>query len=176
MKNDYLNVADQFGLVAQQYCSLVDSAATVDKTEFLIRLYRILPELVAEAIRLPPVEFGEDEDEEQEARTRQIRAKTEIKHEEWGLLYNSLKEKLGDWDLYWQVFDPRTDNEAIHGSLADDIADIYRDLIDGIRLKETGQVPSYEVIFDWRTGYLAHWGKHAIDALRTIHFLLEGKF
>jgi hypothetical protein len=174
MKHEFLDTANRFVLVAQQYCSIVDSAATVDKTEFLLRLYRTLPELVAEAIRLPQVEFGEDEDEEQEASIRQIRAKTEIKQEEWGPLYNSLKEKLGNWDLYWQVFDPRTDNEAIRGSLADDIADIYRDLIDGIRLKETDQVPPYEIIFEWRLGFFSHWGKHAIDALRTIHFLLEG--
>ena len=39
------------------------------------------------------------------------------------------------------VFDPRTDNEAIHGSLSGDIADIYRDLKDGIVLKETNEVP-----------------------------------
>jgi hypothetical protein len=27
----------------------------------------------------------------------------------------------------------------------------------------------------WSLGYYSHWGKHAIDALRTIHFLLEEK-
>jgi Domain of unknown function (DUF5063) len=174
MRHEFLDTANKFGLVAQQYCSFIDFAATADKTEFLLRLYRALPELVTEAIRLPHVEFGEDNDEELEASLRQIRAETRMKQEEWDRLYNSLKEKLGDWDLYWQVFDPRTDNEAIHGSLADDIADIYRDLINGIRLKETDQVPPYEIIFDWRLGFFSHWGKHAIDALRTIHFLLEG--
>ncbi len=95
-----------------------------------------------------------------------------MKDEEWGRLYNSLKEQLADWDLYWQVFDPRTDNEAIHGSLADDIADTFRDLKNGIRLKETDKVPLYEIIFSWRHEFYYHWGKHAVDALRTIHFLL----
>src|ERR1700676_5208193 len=103
MKHEFLDTANKFGLVAQQYCSFIDSMATTDKTEFLLRLYRVLPELVTEAIRLPQVAFGEDNDEELEASLRQIRAKTQMKEEEWGRLYNSLKEKLGDWDLYWQV-------------------------------------------------------------------------
>jgi hypothetical protein len=101
----------------------------------------MLPELIAEASRLPLPSFGDHENEEQEASINKIHAETEMKQQEWGQLYDSLKEKLGDWDLYWMVFDPRTDNEAIHGSLADDIADIYRDLKDGIGLKETNKVP-----------------------------------
>lgn len=173
IQHEYSEAANRFGLVAQRYCSLVDSRSTLNKAEFLLQIYRTLPELVAEAIRLPLVEFEDDENEEQEASLRQIQTETRIKQEEWNQLYNDLKEKLGDRDLYWQVFDPRTDNEAIHGSLADDIADIYRDLKYGIGLKETNKVPPHEIIFGWRLAFYSHWGKHAIDALRTIHFLLE---
>ena len=74
MKHEFLDTANKFGLVAQQYCSFIDSMATTDKTEFLLRLYRVLPELLTEAIRLPQVEFGEDNYEELEASLRQIRA------------------------------------------------------------------------------------------------------
>jgi hypothetical protein len=173
IKHDYSTAADRFGLVARQYCSLVESTVTLDKTEFLLQLYRTIPDLIAEAIRLPEVDFDEDEGIEKEARIRQIRAKTQMKEEEWGRLYNSLKERLGEQDLYWQVFDPRTDNEAIRGSLADDIADVYRDLKNGIAFKDTNNAPPSEVIFDWRLLFQSHWGKHAIDAFRTVHFLLE---
>lgn len=166
-------VAGRFGLIAQQFCSLVDSAVTVDKTELLVQVYRILPDLIGEAIRLPKVELGDDEDPNQEAGMRQLRAKARMKEEEWGQLYNSLKEKLGEWDLYWQVFDPTKDNEAIYGSLADDFADIYRDLKEVIDLKDSNQAPRRDIIWKWRFGFYSHWGKHAIDALRTIHFLLE---
>jgi hypothetical protein len=44
-----------------------------------------------------------------------------IRLQEWDRLYNSLKEGLGDWNLYHQVFDPTQDNKAIFGSLSDDI-------------------------------------------------------
>jgi hypothetical protein len=133
----------------------------------------MLPELIAEASRLPLVSFSDDENEEQDASISKIRAETKTKQQEWRQLYDSLREKLGDWDLYWMVFDPRTDNEAIHSSLADDIADIYRDLKDGISLKEMNEVPVWEIIFEWRFGFTSHWGQHAVNALRTIHFLLQ---
>lgn len=174
IQDNYAGVVNRFGLIAQQYCSLVDSRSALGKSEFLLQVYRMLPKLIAEAIRLPLVNFGDDENEVQEAAINQIRAKTEMRQREWEQLYDSLKEQLGDWGLCWQVFDPRKDNEAIRGSLADDIADIYRELEDGIVLKEAIEVPPHEIIFEWRLGFFTHWAKHAIDALRTMHFLLEG--
>ena len=173
IQDNYAGAVNHFGPIAEQYCSLVDSQSALDKSEFLLGIYRMLPELIAEASRLPLVSFHDDENEEQEATIRKIRAETEMKHQDWGQLYDSLKEKLGAWNLYWMVFDPRTDNEAIQGSLADDIADIYRDLKDGIVLKEANEVPASEIIFEWRFGFTSHWGQHAVNALRTIHFLLQ---
>ena len=173
IQDDYAGAVNRFEPIAQQYCSLVDSRSALDKSEFLVRVYRVLPELIAEASRLPLVSFNDDENEEQDAIMSKIRAETEMKQQEWGELYDSLKEKLDDWNLYWMVFDPRTDNEAIRGSLADDIADIYRDLKDGIGLKGTNKVPACEIIFEWRFGFTYHWGQHAVNALRTIHFLLQ---
>lgn len=172
-QDNYAGAVNHFGLIAEQYCSLVDSQSALDKSEFLLQVYRMLPELIAEASRLPPVSFDDDENEEQETTIRKIRDETEMKQQGWRQLYNSLKEKLGDWNLYWMVFDPRTDNGAIHGSLADDIADIYRDLKNGIVLREANEVPASEIIFEWRFGFTSHWGQHAVNALRTIHFLLQ---
>src|SRR5258705_10588900 len=118
IQDDYAGAVNHFGPIAQQYCSLVDSRSALDKSEFLVRVYRILPELIAEASRLPLVSFRDEENEEQGTTIGKIRAETEMKQPKWGELYDALREKLGDWDLYWMVFDPRTDNEAIHGSLA----------------------------------------------------------
>jgi hypothetical protein len=127
---------------------------------------------------LPAVEFGEDDDEGDEVEDAeklksQVQAKVQIGQVEWNHLYNALKEKLGDWNLYWQVFDPTKVSEAIRGSLADDIADIYRDLKDGINLQENDKVLPRDIIFEWRIGFYSHWGRHAINALGTIHCLLE---
>lgn len=165
----YSDAFKEFELVADEYCSLVDHAAGVDRTQFLTQLYSVIPRLISAAIRLPKVELGSEDNEKDQRYAWQNR----MNDEEWRRLYNSLKEKLADWDSYWQVFDPRTDNEAIYGSLADDIADVYRDVRDGICLKDANATPTPELIFNLRIGYLSHWAKHAMDALRIIHFLLE---
>jgi hypothetical protein len=175
-QDDNWGAVKRFGLVAERFCTLVDAAATVDRTEFLVQVYRLLPELMAEAIRLPLIESDDDMDDDQLMSWKPLSAGARTDHEEWAQLYGALKEKLGDWNLYWQVFDPTTDKEAIYGSLADDIADIYRALKDGIRLMENGEAQAEDVIFAWRFNFYVHWGKHAIDALKTIHVLLEDTF
>jgi len=90
---------------------------------------------------------------------------------EWEQLYGVLKEKLGDWDLYWQIFDPTTDSEAVAGSLAD----IYRDIADGLRTHKTDVALQQDAIFSWRLLYYSHWGQHAMRALYAIHFLLNDR-
>jgi len=164
----HTEVSDRFALIAQEFCSAVESAPNLGKVQMLNRVYRILPRLIGEATSLPDVELNGDEnpsnDNERQARRS---------HEEWQQLYNYLKQKLGDLNLYWQVFDPTKDNEAILGSLADDIADIYFDLKEGFGLRQKHQTLPEKSIWCWRFGFYSHWGKHAMDALRTIHSILE---
>jgi hypothetical protein len=96
-----------------------------------------------------------------------------MQHAEFLLLYESLKIRLGDWDLYWLVFDPTKDSEAIRGSLANDIADVYRDVKEGLDCQDLDLALLSDAIWEWRIGFYSHWGRHAINALRTSHFLLE---
>jgi hypothetical protein len=166
-------IATRFASVAEEFCSVIDSAPNLDKIELLVHVYRILPQLIGEAISLPNTKLSEDESQEEESRKSQARARLRLSDAQWRQLYEFLKVKLGDLNLYWEVWDPTKDNEAIHGSLADDFADIYRDLKEGLNVGEAHQARPADNIWHWRFGYYSHWGKHAIDALRTIHFLLE---
>lgn len=168
-----IEVAQSFASIAQEFCSAVESAANLDNIELLKRLYKILPSLINEAICLPNVELNDDQLIEGESE-QQARRKAQLTGAQWRELYESLRAKLANLDLYWQVFDPTKDNEAIHGSLADDFADIYRDLKEELVLNEIHQASPEQNIWHWRLGYYSHWGKHAIDALRTMHFVLEG--
>src|SRR5450631_3497525 len=127
--NENAQIADRFGQVASRFCSVVDSAQNLGRNDFVSQVYRILPKLIDEAICLPDVDSTDDHKSKRKSVRQRI--------EEWDQLYNSLKEKLGEWNLYRQVFDPTRDTEAICGSLADDIADIYRDLKEGLVLRET---------------------------------------
>jgi len=167
--NNNREIVDRFSVVAQQFCSIVDSAPGLDRTELLLEIYRILPSLIHEAVGLPEVELSEKHDE-LAPKLRSLK----VRQEQHTQLYNTLKERLGDWDLYRQVFEPTKDQEAIFGTLADDFADIYRDLKKGLILVETPQAPPGDSIWIWRVLFYSHWGQHAIGALGTIHDRLSG--
>jgi hypothetical protein len=63
----------------------------------------------------------------------------------------------------------------MHGTLADDLADIYRDLKKGLELKSRSEPPE-TIIWGWRVLFYSHWGTHAIEALHVIHSRLEQTF
>jgi hypothetical protein len=167
---DNAEVAKQFASVAKTFCDVIESAPNLDRTELLVQAYRILPQLIGHAISLPNVEPNDNESREK------LHTKLSLSHAQWSELYQSLKIKLGDANLYWEVWDPTKESEAIHGSLADDFADIYRDLKVELNLSDADQAAAEDNIWHWRFGYHSHWGQHAIDALRTIYFLLEDHF
>ena len=162
---DNAEIAGRFAGIANRFCSVVDSASSMERSDLLLEVYRTLPKLIDEAISLPDVKPGDSEDP--------IKRSVRQGVQEWSELYNLLKEKLGDWDRYWQVFDPTEDDEAIFGSLADDIADTYRDLKKGLVLIEAHGVPPEDTIWNWRILFYSHWGKHSMDALIAIHFRLQ---
>lgn len=89
---DSAEVANRFGLVAERFCAVVDSAPIVDKTDLLVQVYRILPELIGEAISLPDVELGEHDDQVGGAGKPAFPASARLSHEQWSQLYNLLKE------------------------------------------------------------------------------------
>jgi Domain of unknown function (DUF5063) len=159
-----LQVADRFGIVAKRFCSIVDSAPSIDRTELVERIYRVLPKLIDQAIAMPDVELS---------KRRRRKPPRGVGQHEWQLLYQSLQEKLGDWNLYRQVFNPTQDTEAIFGSLADDISDIYDELKKGLELNETSQSQPEDAIWEWKFSFQIHWGKHVIDALLAIYFRLQ---
>jgi hypothetical protein len=152
-------IADRFAVISRRFCQVVDDAAGVDRSEFVAQIYQILPKLIDEAVNLPEVESSGADYQSSSLQDR---------HEQWDRLYKSLKENLRDWDVYRQVFDPTKDSEAISGSLADDIADIYDDLKKALLCSR-----SEDMIWEWRLLFQSHWGKHAIDALLVAHFWLQ---
>jgi hypothetical protein len=154
--DEIMHIADRFGAIAKEFCSIVDSAPDLDRTDLLRKLYPVLPILISEAIGLPDVS-RDDTDELQKA-TRRGSDVGGFSEQEWGKLNNFLKEKLEDWDLYHQVFDPTEDSEAIFGTLADDMADIYRDLNDGLSFREKHpDLPAEDAIWTWRLLFYSHW-------------------
>jgi hypothetical protein len=50
-------IASQFGVLANQFCAVIDSASNIQRTELLEKVYRMIPTLIGEAVHLPDVEL-----------------------------------------------------------------------------------------------------------------------
>jgi hypothetical protein len=171
---DFDEVVRRFGAVAERYCAIVDSARGLDKNKFLLSVYRFLPELISEAIRLPdpdPNDRDQEDDPNEDYSESFIRPA--VSQSESSERYALLKEKLGDNEIYWTVFDPTQKEESIGASLADDLASVYLNLKEGLLLRGVVGATAKNVIWEWRFLFYTHWGDHAISALRTIHNILD---
>jgi hypothetical protein len=158
--DDGVLVADFRGL-AEEYVALVDGVD--DGTSLLAELVTLLPRLYAIATRLPDVRPEGDDEPARESR-----------FEDWQLIRGRLDRLLGDDDLYW-VVDPSgpPEGEPAAGSLSDDLADIYLDVTDGLKLLK-GSGSEVDAAWEWRFSFWSHWGVHAADAIRVIHARVGG--
>jgi hypothetical protein len=72
-------------------------------------------------------------------------------------------------DYYGEVFEPLVvpPEVPVVGSVSDDLADIYRDVVTGLRAYERGDRAG--AVWEWRFGLTSHWGAHATGAIRVLH-------
>ena len=100
-------------------------------------------------------------------------AEDKLTHEQWQVLFESLEKKLGTYTSYRTFFNPWFDEEPVVESLADDFADIYRDVKAYLRIYEQGTTDAInEAVWHWRFLLSSHWGRHAtsaLDALQVLH-------
>jgi Domain of unknown function (DUF5063) len=154
-----LAVAEDFERLARAYCAFIDASASYDRVDLVAELERHLLALHAAALLLP---YGDPADEDREG----------LSHEEWSAIYKRLQSQLGDANDYWMVFDPFKEEPPVVSELADDAADIYRNLLDGLVFADTGDVP--QAVWEWQHGFASHWGRHAASALYALRVLRDG--
>lgn len=155
-----------FKSAAQQYCALFHAdPAEVDL--WVESVLAALAQVYAAAHRLPDVGLSEDAPD--------IPESLDVTREEWGSVFGIVSRALGQQDVYWTYFDPSEPPDStqppVFQSLADDLADIYRDLQPGVRAWETGDDRYLEeILFNWKTpNFGSHWGCHAVSAMRALH-------
>jgi hypothetical protein len=80
----------------------------------------------------------------------------------------SLQRRL-PFDLYGEVFDtlPIPPEMPVVGSLTDDLTDIYRDVVSGLREYGGGRIAT--AVWEWGFHLQIHWGEHATSAIRALH-------
>lgn len=129
-----------------------------------------LASLYALALKLPDVEVGEEEE-------LRVPKEFDVTTEEKGVIWNRVERIFGKHDRYHDVYDPADahDHEVVGGVLSDDLSDIHRDIVPGLRAWEASQNEELArlAVYDWRAMLEFHWGRHAVDAIRVLHFLVE---
>ncbi|MCE5268919.1 MAG: DUF5063 domain-containing protein [Planctomycetaceae bacterium] len=153
--------AHAFSEDATAYCELIDSAANGKPPHFYQQLLTSMSRLARSANELPQVCSSEEVECGGHRMT----------HDEWGLLARRLSDVVGrEVAELMATDDAKTASSVRAVMLFDDLADIYRDLRDGMRfycLKTDKGIE--EAIWQWRFDYEAHWGQHLFDALHTVH-------
>lgn len=79
--------------------------------------------------------------------------------------------------FYSEIFNPLPvpPEEPVVGDLADDIEDIYSDVVRGLQLFEQGE--RAQAVWEWGFCLRIHWGEHATSAIRALHcWLAENDF
>ena len=159
---DSEQAVDDFRQLAAAYCELIEGVEGHEADEVTRRLATLLPGLMGAAERLPRLEPVGEVDA------------PEISHKNWSARYASINALLGSRGEYWTTMDVQAaeEPEVVNLPIADDLADIWRDLRGGLDLEAIGGDIA-DVVWEWRFNYETHWGSHAVEALRAVHAVLR---
>jgi uncharacterized protein DUF5063 len=146
-----------FSDAALEFLSVVEGATGTDPLHLLRRLERVLPALHQRLLELPTVKLEERDDDIPDP-----------SDEERAAVHQTLKNALGKYDAYRTVFDSKNlEEEAVHASLAVDLADIYFEVVCPIRAWKQGADPMC-VTWELRLLFYSHWGRHLLSAEKAI--------
>jgi hypothetical protein len=146
-------------IIAERYCDLIDASGR-DRPHWLREIASLLPRLHAAMTSLQCSASHAEHDHPVD-----LDARFE--------LYSHLRELLADRDGYFLEFDCAHEGvDAMTGSLADDLTDIYCELKHGLRA--FGADPG-RALETWLLGYECHWGQHLTDAQRHLAHLAAAK-
>jgi hypothetical protein len=152
-----MHSVDQFATEAalfEQWARYGTAQGAVAAREAMVRLMR----LYLAAMELPLAMSADSSDD-----TTAIR----VGNEEWQEVLTTCARL--PFDHYGEVPDPLVvpPGESVIGSLSDDVADIYRDVVTGLRAFRAGHRD--HAIWEWQFNFGIHWGGHATGAIRALH-------
>ncbi len=137
--------------IARRYCDVIDAAGR-DSPGWLREIGAILPRLHAAMTSVHCQPHAEPEHPVDLDRRFE--------------LFSYLRGLLADRDGYFLEFDRALEGaDAMTGSLADDLTDIYCDLKLGLLAFDVDPRCALET---WCLGYEGHWSQHLVDAERHL--------
>lgn len=145
--------------VANEYCLFFEKAANYDTGDILRYFQKIAPLLYLKGSMLPAAEPDDASINERF-----------VTEEQWEEVFNTLREKFGNDDLY-HIHDHHQD--SVQASLADNMADIYQEMKDFVMQYRKGQLQSQlNAIAQVASMLPNRWGPALLNGLGATHTLL----
>ena len=168
---DHEIIAARFAEYARRYCAFVDNCSELKTYDFVVQALDILATLQREALALPLL--GEYNLTDSRGHVSSINIPIEREH----TVGNPISDILGRYDYYLLVFDP-TDVEdqsrPVASAISGDMAEIYADLQKGlVALQQPEAYTVDDILWEWKFGFIHHWGRHLADAQRTLFFIIS---
>jgi hypothetical protein len=135
-----------FAAAARRFVQFVEHSETLDSEAFVRDVQPLVLDVYMGAMSL---DRGDPVDDAEPPAS--------MSTDEWWTLFQRLQRQLADFD------------SVVDGSLSDDIADVYRDLRDGLIPYDAGDAG--EAVWSWRTEFEGHWGRHAAHAIYALQIL-----
>ena len=151
-----VETAEKMLASAREYCGLIEDMDEYSD-DWLKQLVQLLPRLHAQMTELAGGTLS---------RAAACDPDLDARFE----LFSRLHDLLGERDSYWLEFDGILGGQAMTGSLADDLTDIYWELKHALNQLEADPDAS-EALKDLSQGYRVHWGQHLVDAERHLYSL-----
>jgi hypothetical protein len=147
---------------AEAFCSLIEQRQPLTVDAFVFQCAMCLAELYRSAVLLSLPSLESDGGGAIE---------TAVSTEQTLSLIRDIGHAFGEVRWYWEVFDPREKDMPVVGDLADDLADIYSDVKNGLVAFRRGAM--HAAIRHLQESFRYHWGDHVVDALRALHRLIS---
>jgi hypothetical protein len=157
----------EFVTVVGEYCVFVENTLRFSKKRFLDKARRLLPLIYLKASLIPKFDSVFDADNERF-----------VTEEEWDIIKESVKQKLGFHDEYREVYDPLTHEqlEQSTASISDNLADVYQDLKNFVSLYSAGTEDIMnDALWECQLNFEEFWGQKLLNALKAIHALYFGE-
>jgi hypothetical protein len=146
----------EFVIAANDFCVLIEQIDDYAQSQWLDAMAPVLVRLEA-AINDIRVERG-----------RPVPSVSIADLETRFELFAHLKDVLGEHDSYWSEGDLQVSDGYMTGSLAEDFAGIYAELVRGMMIYEPEGGYKAMAMRLWVNGYRRHWGQHLLDARKQL--------
>ena len=150
--------AHEFESAARAFCAWAETNEPADSFAEAFEARKLLARLVSVAADL---ELPEDPGPEVNAESLDSTSEE----------YQLVLRRFGalPFNYYSEMFNPLEvppSEEPVIADLADDLADVWRDIKRGLKLWDEGQISA--ALWNWAFHFSAHWGHHATAALYAL--------